>query len=316
MLRQIILFLSRASWARAFVMHFPLARRAAARFVPGPTSDDAIAAVKALNARGMTATIDHLGESVTDEAGTREATEEYLSLLDKVAAAGVRANVSVKLTAIGLDLDKALCIANMRRILDRAKATGNFARIDMEDSNHTEATIAVFQTLAQEYGCVGIVLQSYLFRTEQDLLSLTAAGARVRLCKGAYNEPPDRAFPRKQDVDASFARLACFLLDRTKSISPASEDGRTPSMAALATHDERLIIAARTAAAERGVGLNYYEFQMLYGIRPQMQDQLASQGFAVRVYVPFGTYWYPYYMRRLAERPANVWFIVSNVLKG
>jgi len=318
MFRSFFIFLSQAHWARSFTTRFRFAWLAASRFVAGETADDAITAIRVLNAKGINATVDLLGESVTTEAEAARAAEGYLLILDKIAAHGVRSNVSIKLTQFGLDIDQNLCLRNVRRVVEKAQVTGNFVRIDMEGTPHTDRTIAVFSVLrkdAQFAGNAGLVLQAYLYRTEADLLALTEAGARLRLCKGAYNEPPDRAFPRKADVDANYVRLTRLLLDRAQTAPPADGSGRIPPLPALATHDEKMIAAAKAYAAEKRLPRKYFEFQMLYGIRRDLQELLVREGYAVRVYVPYGTSWYPYFMRRLAERPANVWFFVSNLFR-
>jgi proline dehydrogenase len=318
MLRSFFLYLSQANWARAFITRFRLAWLAASRFVAGETADDAIAAIRALNARGISATVDLLGESVTNEAEAVRAVEGYLLILNKIAANDVRSNVSIKLTQFGLDIDQDLCLRNVRRVVGKAKATHNFVRIDMEGTPHTDRTLDVFRALQQDAKFadnVGIVLQSYLYRTEKDLRVLAEAGTRVRLCKGAYNEPPDKAFPRKADVDANYVKLMRLLLDRAQTAPPADGSGRVPPLPALATHDEKMIATAKAYTAEKHIPREYFEFQMLYGIRRDLQEQLVREGYAVRVYVPYGTSWYPYFMRRLAERPANVWFFVSNFFR-
>ena len=318
MLRALFLYLATAAWARAFITRFPLAWRVASRFVAGDSADDAIAAVRALNARGLNASVNYLGESVASEAEAAQAAEAYLLALNKIAAGGVRSNVSVKLTQLGLDLSEDLCARNLRRVLECARATGNFVRLDMEGTPHTDRTLAVFRALRREFDNVGLALQAYLYRTEQDLRDLTAdaaPAARVRLCKGAYEEPPDKAFPRKADVDANYVRLTRLLLERAQAAAPADPTGRTPPLPALATHDEKMIAAATACAAEHHLPREHLEFQMLYGIRRDLQDRLAAEGYPVRVYVPYGTQWYPYFMRRLGERPANVWFVLSNLFR-
>lgn len=318
MLRSFFLYLSQAAWARAFVMRFPFAWAMASRFVAGETIASAIAAIRALNAKGIQATLDHLGESVTTQAEATRTADDYILALDEIAKNNVRANISIKLTAFGLDLDYDFCLNNVRRVIETARATGNFVRIDMEGTPHTDRTIAIFRALHGDpllAPHVGLVLQAYLYRTEQDLLALTSEHARLRLCKGAYNEPADKAFPLKAHVDANYVKLTKLLLDRAQTVSPASPDGRTPPLPGLATHDDNMIAAAQTYAAEKKIPREFFEFQMLHGIRRDLQDQLAAEGYAVRVYVPYGTQWYPYFMRRLAERPANVWFIISNFFK-
>jgi proline dehydrogenase len=315
MLRSFLIYLSHAVWARAFITHFGFARRTAMRFVAGETADDAIAAIRALNAKSINATVDLLGESVTNEVEAHKAVDGYVLMLDKIAASGVRANVSLKLTQLGLDIDTALCERNVRQVMEKARAIGTFVRIDMEGTPHTDRTLAVFRALRRDFDNVGVVVQAYLYRTEKDVLALTAEGVRLRLCKGAYNELADKAYPHKADVDANFIKLMRLLLDRAQSTSPLSPDGRCPALPALATHDEAMIAATLAYAQENNIPREYFEFQMLYGIRRERQEQLAAQGYAVRVYVPYGTEWYPYFMRRLAERPANVWFFVSNLFR-
>ena len=311
MLQHTFLALSRASWAQGIITQMPGARQMARRFVCGETVGAAIAAVRALNAKGLHATLDFLGESVTNEEEARSAADEYLRALDEIAAAGVCSNVSLKLTQFGLDLDDGFCLHNARRVVARAQAQGNFVRVDMEGTPHTDRTLAIVRALHGEFGNVGAVLQSYLYRSEADLIALADAGIRIRLCKGAYREPPDRAYPRKADVDANYIKLARLLLDRSDN-ARRSDDGRVPPLAALATHDEKMIAAAKTYAEERKIPRQQFEFQMLYGVRRELQERLIAEGYAVRIYVPYGTHWYPYFMRRLAERPANVWFFVRS----
>jgi proline dehydrogenase len=288
----------------------------AGRFVAGETPDDAIAAIRGLNSRGINATLDHLGESVTNRAEATRAADDYLHVLGKIHASGARSNISIKLTQFGLDLDLDFCARNVRRVLEEARRLDSFVRIDMEDSRHTDQTIAVFRALHHDFDNVGLVLQAYLYRTHADLQSLLAEGARIRLCKGAYKEPPDKAFPRKADVDANYVRLAQLLLDNARRLPPASDTGRVPPLPALATHDEKMIQAAEAHITATGLPRQYFEFQMLYGIRRDLQQRLAAAGYPVRVYVPYGTEWYPYFMRRLAERPANVWFFLTNLARN
>jgi len=318
MLRPLLLHLSHTRWARHFVSRFHFARWAAARFVAGETIEAAIAAIRALNAKGLNASLDHLGENVTTAADAARATEDYLCALDQIAASGIRSNISLKLTQLGLEVDEALCRHNLRRILEKAQATQNFVRLDMESTAYTDQTIALFRALHREFDNLGLVLQAYLYRTEKDLITLVEEKARIRLCKGAYDEPPDKAFPHKAEVDANYLKLAQNLLDHAQALPPAADAGRQPPLAAIATHDEKIIAAAKTyaAAAARNIPREYFEFQMLYGIRRDLQEQLAAEGYPVRIYVPYGTEWYPYFMRRLAERPANMWFFLSQLLRG
>jgi proline dehydrogenase len=304
MLRAGLLWLSDQPQVFRFVRRNGLARRFASRFVAGETVESAVAALRDLNTAGLSASLDLLGESVQSAAEAHQARDTYLGTLDCIRAAGADANVSVKLTQMGLDIDEPLCIANLRAIIARAKAHGSFVRIDMEQSGYTEKTLQLFtQTFYPEFGnSVGVVLQSYLRRTAADVDAMIALGARVRLCKGAYQEPESVAFPAKRDVDANFVACMERLLER----------GHYPG---IATHDERIIARARAFTKERGIPPARYEFQMLYGVRRDLQQALRREGYNVRVYVPFGTHWYPYLMRRLAERPANIAFIVGNVVK-
>ncbi|HXI32574.1 MAG TPA: proline dehydrogenase family protein [Gemmatimonadales bacterium] len=304
MLRAGLLWLSEQPRIFRFVRKNGLAKRFASRFVAGETVDEAVAALRDLNAAGVTASLDLLGESVTNADEAHAARDVYLQTLDRIRAARAQANVSVKLTQMGLDIDEALCIANLRAIIGRAKDHGSFARIDMEQSSYTAKTLDLFtRVFYPQFGnAVGVVLQSYLRRTEGDVAAMIALGARVRLCKGAYQEPGTVAFPAKRDVDANY--IACMerLLAR----------GNYPG---IATHDERIIAHAKDYARREGIGAERFEFQMLYGVRRDLQLGLRRDGWNVRVYVPFGTHWYPYLMRRLAERPANIAFIVGNVVK-
>lgn len=315
MLREFFLYLSRASWAQTFITRFPLARAMAMRFVAGESTAEAIAAIRALNAKGINVTMDFLGESVSTRAEAEQAAAEYVRALEQIAASGVRANVSLKLTQFGLDIDRDFCLENVRRVVAKAQAVGTFVRVDMECTPHTDLTLDIVADLRREFSNVGTVLQAYLYRTEADLLALADAGVRVRLCKGAYQEPADKAYPEKADTDANYIKLSKLLLDRGGN-APADPTGRTPALAALATHDEKMIAAAKAYVAEKQIPREQFEFQMLYGVRSQLQEQLVREGYAVRAYVPYGTHWYPYFMRRLAERPANVWFFISNYFKN
>jgi proline dehydrogenase len=310
MLRSVFLGLSSSKAARRLLMALPFATTVAKRFVAGETLDDAIRATRELNNKGMLVTLDHLGENVASEADASRATQAYLDLLDRIAATGVRSNASLKLTQLGLDLGEDVCVLNMRRILTKAKELANFIRIDMEGSPYTERTLRIFRTLHEDYGFdnVGVVIQAYLFRSEKDVRELAADGANIRLCKGAYKEPPEIAFPEKKDVDANYVKLMQIYLDE-----PARTAG---AYIGVATHDEAMINATKRYAAEHNIPKDRFEFQMLYGIRSALQEQLVAEGYKIRIYVPYGTEWYPYFMRRLAERPANVWFIVKNFFRG
>jgi proline dehydrogenase len=307
MLRSFFLYLSEAAWAKNLIMKIGPARRSAHRFVAGNTLADAIEVVRQLNAAGLEVSFDHLGESVTDEAGARQATQAYFEMMDAIADNGVRATVSLKLTQLGLDIRESLCVENLRSILERAQATQNHITIDMESTEYTDAALKVFRTLRQDFGNVGIVIQAYLYRSEADMKALAQEGAFVRLCKGAYKEPPDRAFPDKADVDANYVRLTQLFL--------TPEARAAGAYLGIATHDQKMIDAAKAYISAHDVPYDTFEFQMLYGIRPRLQEQLRDGGFKVRIYVGYGTEWYPFFMRRLAERPANVWFVLSNFFR-
>ncbi len=304
MLRRTFLWLSEHSGVFNFIRRNRLARRVASRFVAGETLDSAISAGRTLNARGITVSLDLLGESVSSAEETRAARNEVLRTLEAIARAGIDGNVSVKPTQLGLDISTDLCAENMRQILTRAKDLEIFVRMDMESSAHTERTLRLFyDELHPTFGnLTGVVIQSYLRRSARDVEDLVASGARVRLCKGAYAEPVEVAFQERREVSESFAALMKTLLER----------GTYP---AIATHDPALIDQTIAFGDGRGIDRSRYEFQMLYGVRRDLQDSLRGQGYNVRVYVPFGTHWYPYLMRRLAERPANVSFMVASLAK-
>ena len=307
MLRRLFLALSRSQGLREFVVRFPIARRMSRRFVAGETLEEAIEAVRRLNRKGLLATIDHLGESITSREEAREAAEEYLRALDGLAESGVDSGVSLKLTQMGLDIDQSFCQGNVAQIAEKAKGHGIFVRIDIEGSPHTERTFQVYGALRQRYDNVGIAIQSYLYRSEDDVRQMIPQGLNVRLCKGAYDEPPDIAFPDKKDVDANLIKLTEMLLTEE-----ARKAGCYP---ALATHDEKIINWCKEHVQKEGIGKEEFEFQMLYGIRPQLQQELADQGYRVRAYVAYGNSWYPFFMRRLAERPANLFFPLRNLFK-
>ncbi len=304
MLRSALLYLSDQQQIFKFVRNNRVAKSFANRFVAGETVDTALAAVTRLNARGITASLDLLGESVHNEAEARAAGQAYIGMLDRIHEQKADANVSVKLTAMGLDISEDLCVANMQKILQRARDCASFVRIDMESSEYTQRTLDLFeQRLYPAYReNVGIVLQSYLYRTFADVERAISMKARVRLCKGAYKEPETVAFPDKKDVDANYVRCMHELMLK----------GNYPG---IATHDEAIIREAKRFAKANDVAPDRYEFQMLYGVRRDLQDRLVREGYRMRVYVPFGTQWYPYLMRRLAERPANVAFLTGNVFR-
>jgi proline dehydrogenase len=304
LMRQGLLWLSERQGMFNFVRRNGLARKFASRFVAGEEIEDGVLAAKELSRRGITASLDLLGESVTVEAEAVAARDQYLRMLDRMAESGVEVNVSVKLTGMGFDISEELCEANMVRILEKAQALGGFVRLDMEGSEYTQRTLDFFRErlyprFAQH---CGVVIQSMLRRSDQDIEDLIAMKARVRLCKGAYLEPPSVAYPDKADVDRSYVRLMERLL----------REGNYPG---LATHDEAIIGRARELARRENIDPRRYEFQMLYGVRRDLQERLRQAGHGMRVYIPFGTQWYPYLMRRLAERPANLAFLLGNMVR-
>jgi len=275
----------------------------ARRFIAGETIDEAIEAARALQAGGLLITLDYLGESVRSIEEASAATREYVRLIEVIVGSGIERNISLKLTQLGVDVDRATCVDNLRRILEPARTHGFFVRIDMENSPYTDVTLEVFETLwQQEYRNLGVALQAGLYRTESDIRRMNELGARVRLVKGAYKEPASVAHQKKADVDAAFVKLMQILLD----------DGTYP---AIATHDDNMVATAREHAERRGIARNAFEFQLLYGIRRDLQSSLLAAGYPVRVYVPFGREWFPYFMRRLGERPENVGFVVRSVLR-
>ncbi|MBX6365709.1 MAG: proline dehydrogenase family protein [Gemmatimonadetes bacterium] len=303
MLREILLHLSQSSTARTLVTHAPFASTAARRFVAGERVEDGIRAARELNQQGLAVSLDYLGESVRNREAARAAADVVLRVLDRIAEEKLDANVSIKLTQMGQDIDEAFLHENVGRILDRAAAADIFVRFDMEGSAYTQRTLDFFRRLWSEgRRNIGVVIQAYLYRSEADIRALVELHARVRLCKGAYQEPPSVAFPEKRRVDENYVRLMRILLT----------EGNYP---AIATHDEAMIRATRDFAAEKGIPTSAFEFQMLYGVRRDLQQQLVKNGYRVRVYVPFGEAWYPYLMRRLAERPANVLFMANAVLR-
>jgi proline dehydrogenase len=318
MLRSFLILLSKVDWAQRFITKWKFAWRAASRFVAGNTIEDALIVVRELNSKNINVTLDHLGESTTTRKEAIRATDEIITLLDQIQLANLRANVSVKLTQIGLGLDGVFCSRNLEKILTKAEEYGNFVRIDMEDSSFTDRTLNIlWQMQNRGHTCTGVVIQSCLFRSDADILDLLDKGIRIRLVKGAYKEPPELAFPMKVDVDLNFDVLAKKMLDKAFALnSPGiSADGRIPPIPALGTHDQKRIYNAKQYAEALGLPKHALEIQMLYGIRRDLQHQNVEEGYPVRVYVPYGTHWYQYFMRRLAERPANLWFLVSNLFK-
>jgi proline dehydrogenase len=298
--RSFFLFLSRQKQLRNWMETSATARRLATRFVAGETLDDAIAVARKVNQEGITVTLDHLGESVVSRGEAAAARDVYLRTLDAIHAHGIQGNVSIKLTQFGLDLSYDECLANVDRLVAHARELDNFVRVDMESSEYTDRTLALVYDLFARYRSVGVVIQAYLFRSRADIEKLNASGIRVR--KGAYLEPPAVAFAEKSDVDRNFVQLSELLLE--KGVYPA-----------IATHDAKIIGEVKRFVASHQIARDSFEFQMLYGIRRDLQRKLVKEGFRVRVYVPFGRAWYPYYMRRLAERPANVFFILRNLLR-
>lgn len=305
LLRSAFIALSHNRSLRRFLEHSRMGGKLSARFIAGLQLEDAVRVAESVNRQGIAVTLDSLGESVSSEGEAHRAAEVYHRLLDVIAERRINANVSVKLTQMGLEQSPELAEQIAGNLARHARAGGNFVRIDMEDSRLTQITLDIVRRLHAQAGlrgAIGIVIQAYLFRSHADIEQLLADGIRVRLCKGAYNEPPEVAYPRKYDVDRSFVRLSQMLLD-------------SPEHHALATHDENMIAAAKSFAAAHGIDRSRFEFQMLYGVRRDLQQQLVQEGYGVRVYVPFGTEWYPYFMRRLAERPANIIFLARNFFR-
>lgn len=303
MLRSTLLALSQSPRVHRFVIHNSLSRRVVRRFVAGESIDDAVPAVRAVNQAGCLASLDCLGESVSSEAEARAAAVVYAEMFDRIAAENLTCNVSLKLTQLGLDINQELCESLLEEIVARAAAHGNFVRVDMEGSAYTEHTIAICKRIHAQSDSMGTVLQSYLYRTEQDARDLIASGVRLRLVKGAYKEPPDIAFAKKSDVGANYVKVMKILL--TSGLYHG-----------IATHDPRMHEATKKFAIEQGIRNDQFEFQMLYGIRTDLQQQLIREGYRLRVYIPYGTDWFPYFMRRLAERPANLKFFMSNLFRS
>jgi proline dehydrogenase len=303
--RSALIWLSRQEGLKDFATSFKLFKKLTTRFVAGDTVDEVIPIIREINRENSTASFDHLNESVESATEAEREVAEYLNILAKIDEQKVRSNVSIKLTQFGLGLDPELAYRNARRVVEEAHRRGNFVRVDMEDSSVTQTTIDIFKRLRAEFGLndVGIVLQSYLYRTYADAQELVKLPARIRICKGAYSEPPEVAFPDKKDVDANYVKVMQLLLG-------------SGIYHGIATHDPKMIDATIDFVKREGIGKEKFEFQMLYGIRRDLQRQLARDGYNVRIYVPYGKHWYPYFMRRLAERPANVWFVMKNLAKG
>jgi len=303
--RSALIWLSGHEGLKDFATRFKTFKKLTIRFVAGETIEEVIPYIREINAENCTASFDHLNESVGSAEEAENEVSEYLNILARIDETGIKSNVSIKLTQFGLGLDPELAYRNARRVVEEAHRRGIFVRIDMEDSNVTQVTIDIFKRLRSEYGLndVGIVLQSYLRRTYSDAEELLKLPARIRICKGAYNEPPEVAFPDKQDVDNNYIKVMQLLL------SSGVYHG-------IATHDPKMIHATIDFIEREGIDKEKFEFQMLYGIRRDLQRQLARSGYNMRVYVPYGKHWYPYFMRRLAERPANIWFVMKNLFKG
>src|SRR6186997_2768809 len=303
--RDALIWLSRKEGLKDFATNFGFFKKLTTRFVAGDNIDETIPLIRQINSENATASFDHLNESVTSAAEAEQEVTEYLNILARIDETGIDSNVSIKLTQFGLGLDPELAYRNARRVVEDARRRGNFVRVDMEGSDVTQVTIDIFKRLRSEFELndVGIVLQSYLRRTYADAQELVKLPARIRICKGAYAEPPEVAFPDNKDVDDNYVKVMQLLL------SSGIYHG-------IATHDPKMIDATVDFASREGIGKDRFEFQMLYGIRRDLQTQLARDGFNMRVYVPYGKHWYPYFMRRLAERPANIWFVLKNLAKG
>lgn len=302
MLKDTLLYLAQNQQMRNFVVNNSFARKVSHRFVAGETLDDAVQAARALNQRGIQAALDLLGENVSDEKEAGLATQDYIAAIERIKQTGIDANISVKLTALGLDISSELCEKNLRSILECARQYNIFVCVDMEGSAYTEKTVDTTLRMHEQYEQVGTVLQSYLFRTRKDVEQLVSKGVRLRLVKGAYKEAPTIAYQNKSDSDLNYVSLMKILLSQG-------------SFAAIATHDQAIIDAACRYVRDHGIYKDTFEFQMLYGIRRDLQEQLVQKGYNMRVYVPYGSHWYPYLMRRMAERPANLMFVVSNSLR-
>lgn len=303
MLRSFFIALSQNKQMRAFSERSAIGRRMSGRFVAGMTLDEALRACDDLNRQGLAVTLDALGESVLSEEHARRTGKLYAQMLDAISQRGLNANVSLKLTQMGMDVDPLLAEEVVGELVDQASRINNFVRIDMEGSGYTEATIALTERLHAKFGPTGTVMQAYLYRTEQDIDRLLGQGIRIRLCKGAYKEPASLAFPEKSDVDKNYVKLA------KRCMSSGVFCG-------MATHDEAIINELKSFADENKLPRTAFEFQMLYGVRRDLQRKLVKEGWGVRVYVPFGPEWYPYFMRRLAERPANVLFLARNFFRN
>jgi proline dehydrogenase len=318
-LKSFLLSLSKVEWARRMISRWPVARRTASRFVAGDTLKEAISAIQVLNAKGLYGTLDHLGEHVNSIEEAEAARDHYLSVFEALAQDGMQSTASLKLSQMGLNLDLEVCLENVERIMLEASKYDIFVRIDMEEAPTVDRTIQIYRILRQKgLSNVGLVVQAYLYRSEEDVKTLLSEGCTFRLCKGAYREPADIAHGRMRDINAAFDRLTVLLIDHalTHGAKPSAADGRLPPVTAVASHDADRIEFAKRYAQEVGLPKEALEFQMLHGIRSDLQLSLAQEGYPVRVYVPYGTEWYPYFFRRLAERPANLWLFISTFLRG
>ncbi len=316
MIKTVLLYLSNAVWMRRIFENWRVAQRVSSRFIAGETLEDALQVVRGLSQKGLFSSLDHLGENVTNAEEAENARDEYIHIIHSIGQ--FQTNVSLKLSQLGLGFDFNLCLGNIRVIAEYAADSGILVRIDMEDASTVDSTLEIFSTLRRSgIRNIGLVFQAYLYRTEGDIKAVLSMGSSVRLCKGAYNEPPEIAFPKKIDVDHNFDRLTARLIDFTRTaeeeIRPST--GRFPPLTAIATHDEKRIDYAIEYARQFGFPQTSLEFQMLYGIRLDLQSRLAAAGYPVRVYVPFGKEWYPYFMRRLAERPANLGFFITHLIR-
>ena len=312
MIRSFFSYLSKAGWARKIAMHSSIVWRMASRFIAGVTLEDGIKTIQQLNSKGINATLDHLGEDTDSPEKARQATMDIIQALDAIEKAGVRGNVSIKLTQIGLGISSDLCLENLELILRSARSYNSFVRIDMEDSTVTLQTLDILYSVRQHgYDNVGIVIQAYLYRSEEDLRKLLADCYKIRLCKGAYTESTKVAYPKMQDINNNYDRCAAMLINAamSKDCPRVSADGKIPPVPGLATHDSKRVEFAKVYAEKVGLPNDAMEFQMLNGIRKDLQEQLAKDGYCVRVYVPYGAEWYPYVMRRIAERPADILFL-------
>ena len=316
MLRALLLYLSQAGWARRIISNMGIARRMAMRFIAGETLDEALSTVERLNQVGIFTTLDHLGEHVSSPEEALRATDTYIEIIERLHQVGAKSNCSLKLSQLGLQLDYEACLSNMRCIAARAAEYGTMVRIDMEESTTIDDTLRIHNTLRDEgIENVGLVIQSYLYRSEADVSDLVEKATHIRLCKGAYKESDDIAYTKKGAIDSNFDRLTAMLIGAAHSLdsTSASPDGKVPPLAAIATHDKDRIEVAIKLAESKNLTKSALEFQMLNGIRSDLQLELSQAGYPVRVYVPYGTEWYPYVMRRMAERPANL-ILIAKIL--